>query len=74
MCMWQLPHMCRREVPRCEKCVQGHETKACVALEKVVVCVNCRDTHGAGDQKCPRERQVEVSRVRVLQKLSMLRQ
>ena len=35
------------------------------------MCVNCRDAHGAVDQKCPvRERQVEVSRVRVVQKLS----
>ena len=34
-------------------------------------CVNCRGAHGAGDQKCPvSERQVEVSRVRVVQKLS----
>ena len=57
-------HVCRREVPRCEKSAEGHETKECVALGKVVVCVNCRGAHVAGDQKCPmRERQVEVSRV-----------
>ena len=63
--------VCGREVPRCEKWAEGHETKECVALGKVVVCVNCRGAHGAGDQKCPvRERQVEVSRVRVVQKLS----
>ena len=30
--------VCRREVPRCEKCAEGHETK------------ECRDAHGAGDQ------------------------
>ena len=54
--------VCRREVPRWEKCAEGHESKECVALEKVVECVN---------QKCPeRERQVEVSRIRVVQKLS----
>ena len=47
--------VCRREVPRCEKCVEGHETKECVALGKVAVRVNCRGTHGAGDQKCARE-------------------
>jgi DNA-directed RNA polymerase alpha subunit len=36
-----------------------------------VAYVNCRDAHGPGDQKCLlRERQVEVSRVRVVQKLS----
>ena len=58
-------------MPYCEKCAVGHETKECVALRKVVVRVNCRGTYGAWDQKCPvRERQVEVSRVRVLQKLS----
>ena len=62
--------VCRREVPRCEKCAEGHEKKECVQLGKVVVCVNCRGAHGAGDQKCPvRKRQVEVSRVRVVQKL-----
>jgi hypothetical protein len=53
--------MFRREVPRCEKCAEGHEIKKCVALGKVVVCVNCRGAHGTGDQKCPvRERQIEV--------------
>ena len=32
------------------------------------MCVNCRGTHGVGDQKCPvRERQFEVARVRVVQ-------
>ena len=36
-----------------------------------MVCVNCKDAHGAGNQKCPvQERQVEVSRVRVVQNLS----
>jgi hypothetical protein len=59
------------EVPRCEKCAEGHETKECVALGKVVVCVNCWGAQVAGDQKCPvRERQVVVSRVRVVQKFS----
>ena len=52
----------RREVPRCEKCTEGHERKECVTLRKVVVCVNSRGAHGAGDQKCPvQESQVEVS-------------
>ena len=41
------------------------------SIGKVVVRVNCRGTYGAWDQKCPvRERQVEVSRVSVEQKLS----
>ena len=32
---------------------------------------HCRDTHGPGDQKCQvRERQVEVARIRVVQKVS----
>ena len=63
--------VCRREVTRCERCGERHETKECVALGKVVVCVNCRGAHGPGVQKClVRERQVEVSRVRVEQKLS----
>ena len=40
-------------------------------MGKVLICVNCRVAHRAGDQKCPeRERQVGVSRVRVVQKLS----
>jgi hypothetical protein len=43
--------LCRREVPRCEKCAEGHETKKCVALRKVEV--NCRGAHGARVQKCP---------------------
>ena len=33
----------------CEKCAEGHETKVCVALGKIVVCVNCKGAHGAGD-------------------------
>ena len=62
--------VCRREVPTCEKCAEGHETKKCVALGNVVVCVNCRGAHGDGYQKCPvRERQVEVTRDRIVQKL-----
>jgi hypothetical protein len=44
--------VCRREVPMCEKCAEGHETKECVVLGKVVECVNCRGAHVAGDQKC----------------------
>ena len=61
----------RREGPRCEKCAEGHEAKECVVLGKLVECVNCRGAHRAGDQKCPvRERQVKVSRVRVVEKLS----
>ena len=55
----------------CEKCAEGHETKECVVLGKVVECVNCRGAHGAGDQTCPVwGKQVEVSRVRVEQRLS----
>ena len=42
--------VCRREGPRC---AEGHETKECLALGKVVVYVNCRGAHGAGDQKYP---------------------
>ena len=42
-----------REVPRCEKCAEGRETKECVALGKIVVCVNCRGAHGSVEQKCP---------------------
>ena len=50
---------------------ERHETKECVALGKVVACVNCRGANGAGDQKCPvLERSVGVSRFRVVQKLS----
>ena len=45
--------VCSRDIPRCEKCAEGHETKKCVALGKVAVCVNCKGAHGAGDQKCP---------------------
>ena len=49
--------VCIKEGPRGEKCAEGHETKECVEFGKVVVCVNCRGAHGAGDQKCPmRER------------------
>jgi hypothetical protein len=36
----------------CEKGAEGHETKECVVLGKVVECVNCRGAHEAGDQKC----------------------
>jgi hypothetical protein len=59
------------EIPRCEKCAGGHETKECVVWVGKAVCINCRGTHVVGDQKCPvRERQVEVVRVRVVQKES----
>ena len=49
--------VCRRKVHRCERSAEGHETKECVALGKVVICVNCRGAHGAGDQgsSCKRE-------------------
>ena len=43
--------VCRREIPRCETCAGGHQTKECVVSVENVVCVNCRGTHGAGDQK-----------------------
>ena len=34
------------------------------------MCINGRGTHGAGDQMCPvRERQVEVTRITVVQKV-----
>ena len=63
--------VCRREVPRCEKCAEGLETKECVAWGKEVVCVNCRGAHGAGDQKCPvQESQVELTKVRGEQRVS----
>lgn len=49
--------VCRREIPKCEKCARGHESKECVVSLENAVCVNCRGTHVAGDQKCPvRER------------------
>ena len=45
-----------------------------VSVDKVCVChVNSRGVHVAGDRKCPvreRETQVEVARVRVVQKVS----
>jgi hypothetical protein len=38
-------------------------------VEKAV-CVNCRGTNGAGDQRCPvRERQFEIASIRVVQVL-----
>jgi hypothetical protein len=37
----------------------------------VCFCENCRGTHGAGDERCPvRQRQVEVARIRAVQKVS----
>ena len=62
--------VCRRESPRCVKCAGGHETKECVVSVEKVVCVSCGVAHGAGAQRCPvRERQVEVARVRLVQKV-----
>ena len=68
-----VPAVCRREIPRCEKCAGGHETKECkeckkcIVLVEKVVCVNCRGTPSAGDQKCPlRERQGDVAGIRVV--------
>ena len=46
----QVATVCRREGPRREKSAEGHEY---VVLEKEAGCVNCRDAHCAGDQKCP---------------------
>ena len=55
--------VCKREIPRCEKCLGGHDTRECVVSVGKVVCLNCRGTHGAADHKCPvREKQVEVAR------------
>ena len=34
--------VCRREIPRCEKCAGGPETKECVVSVGKCVCVNCR--------------------------------
>ena len=45
--------VCRKATPRFEKCARGHGTKECVVSVKEAVCVNCRDAHVAGDQKCP---------------------
>ena len=40
-------------------------------IGREAVCVNCRGAQGAGNQKCPvRERQVEVTRVRVALRVS----
>lgn len=55
--------VCRREMPRCGKCVGGHEKKQCVVSVKKVICVSCGVAHRAGD-RCPlRERQIVVTRV-----------
>ena len=63
--------VCKREIPRCGECAGGHGTEDCVVLVDTVVCVNCRGVHVAGDQKCPvRERPFQVSRFRVVQKVS----
>ena len=63
--------MCRREIPRCEKCAGGHETKEYVVSVEKVVCVSCGGAHGAGDWRyLVRERQAEFAIVRVVQKVS----
>ena len=64
--------VCRREIPRCEKCAGGHVIKVCVVYCRCkTLCVNCRDVQGTGDQRCPvKERQVEVARIRAVQKVS----
>ena len=55
--------VCRREMPKREKCAGGHETKECVISVKKVMCVRGGGDQGAGDQRCPvRERQIEVAR------------
>lgn len=47
-----------------------HELKECVISVKEVECVNCKGAHVAGDSKCVvRERQVKVTRVRVVEKV-----
>ena len=33
--------MCRREIPRFEKCAGRHEVKECVVSMEKVVCVSC---------------------------------
>ena len=43
----------QREIPRCEKCAGGHETKGCVVSVEKGVCVSCGGDHGAGDRRCP---------------------
>jgi hypothetical protein len=41
-----------------------------VVLGEKVMCVSCGGDHEAGDRKCPvREWQIEVTRVRVVQKV-----
>ena len=67
-CIWSYAAVCRREILRCEK-YAGHGTKEClVSVEKSVCQLGA---HVVGDQKSPvRERQVEVARVRVEQKVS----
>ena len=63
--------VCRREIPRCEKCARGHGTKECVLSVGKVECFNCGGGHVAGNQKCSvRVRQLEVSRMRAVQKAS----
>lgn len=61
--------MFRREILR-EKCAGGYGIKECVVSVEKTVCVNCVSTHVAGDHKSlVQERQVEVARVRLEQKV-----
>ena len=54
-------------MPRCEKCVGGHEMKECVVSWRKL-CVSCGGANGAGDLRCQvRERQIEVAGVPVVQ-------
>ena len=63
--------VCRTKIPRCGKSAGVYGTEDCVISVDKVVCVNCRGALAAGDQKClVRETQVEVTRVRVVQKVS----
>ena len=63
--------VCRREIPRCGKCAGGHGTEDCAVSVYKVVCVNSRGADVVGDRKCQvRERQVDLTRVRVVQRVS----
>jgi hypothetical protein len=60
----------RREIPRCGKFQGEHGTEDCIVLVEIVLFVNCKGTHIAGDLKSPvRDKQFEVTRVRVVQKV-----
>lgn len=48
----------------------GMTKEGVLSVEKAVCVLTLRGTHGAGDQRCPvRERQVEVARIRMVQKV-----